>query len=150
MRRAPRRDDPVPPTEIVAAKYVYAAGCPPANGFLLSITPKAPAYRVDIDGRSWVVPDQPGARGSPRHGTIVTGGVYCPDFTIPTDAPLALVVKPLRTDGRMAEIRSPSCVPTGPPARCVDLGGGAKRCTSAGITCGTMSWELSGAVKPRR
>src|SRR5262245_55130682 len=47
LRRVPARDA-LARTEIVTAKYVYASGCPSANGFLLSIAPKAPAYRVDL------------------------------------------------------------------------------------------------------
>jgi hypothetical protein len=147
LRHALRTEDMPPATEIVAAKYVYASGCPSANGFLLSITPKAPAYRVELDGHTWIVPDQPAAYGSPAQGTIITGGVYCYDFTIPTNKPLALEVTPLHADGRVADTRYPGCIHTGPPAGCVSLGGGRKRCTTGGMTCGSWSWELTGAVK---
>jgi hypothetical protein len=146
VQRTPRDGGPGPATEIVAAKYVYGSGCPSANGFLLSIAPKAPAYRVEFEGHKWIV-DKPGASGSPRHGTIVTGSVYCRDFTIPTNAPLALAVTPLHADGRAADTRSPFCVRTGPPERCRNLGNGVTVCAGAGVTCSTWDWEVSGAVK---
>jgi hypothetical protein len=146
LRRAPRRADPEPATEIVAAKYVYASGCPSANGFILSIEPRAPAYRVELEGHTWIVPNQEDASDSRRYGTIVTGGVYCWDFNIPTDKPLALQVTPLLPDGRIAMSRSPYGVVSGPPTRCTTHGR-VTHCTSQLGLFGGLSWELSGPVR---
>ena len=146
IRRAPRAADALPATEIVWARYEYASGCPSSNGFLLSIVPKAPVYRVVLDGRTWIVPDQPGAHDAAREGTIVTGVVGCLDFRIATDTPFALEVTPLFSDGRAAATRSPYSVTRGPPARCTKEGA-STHCTSQKTTIGDLSWELSGAVK---
>ena len=47
-------------TRIVDATYTYSDGCPASNGFVLTMKPFAPAYRVTGDGTEWVVPGRDG------------------------------------------------------------------------------------------
>ena len=120
-------------TEITEAQYLYGSGCPSSNGFLLSIDPQAPAYRVELDGQVWIVPD--GEPWRPRHGTIVTGSVGCDDFTIPTDRPLALLITPLDADGSEGATRIEGCARVGPRPSCRPIGHGETRCTSLSVEC---------------
>jgi hypothetical protein len=145
-----RRAAPSRGTELVAGRYVYASGCPDANGFLLSISPKAPVYKVELEDKTWIVPDQPDVSGSSRTGTIATGGVFCRDFGIPTDTPLALSITPLYPDGSEGDTRSDGCVPTGAPRTCRPMGRGVQRCSGTGIRCGMgWIWEIKGRVSHR-
>lgn len=119
--------------EITEAQYLYGEGCPSSNGFLLSIDPQAPAYRVELDGQVWIVPDgEPWRR---RHGTIVTGTVGCDDFAIPTDRPLALFITPLDAAGNEGATRMEGCVRVGPRPSCHPIGHGETRCTSMQVQC---------------
>ncbi len=127
------RDPDLDETEITEARYVYGAGCPGANGFLLSIDPQAPAYRVQLDEHVWIVPD--GEPWRARHGTIVTGSVGCETFAIPTDRPLALSITPLETDGSEGATRDQNCAPVGPRESCRSIGHGKTRCTVRAVEC---------------
>ena len=103
----------VPYTEIVNATYLYNEICRGSNGFILHVRPLAPAYRVEEDGKVWVVPygddgdDWQHRKGGA--GTIFTGRIDCSDFVIPTDKPLALRITPLFTDGREGVTRWLGC-----------------------------------------
>jgi hypothetical protein len=143
---APPAPVSTPATSIVEAEYTYATGCPPANGFVLAISPQAPAYRVEVDGDTWIVPDQPGPKYWPGRGTIVTGMVGCFEFTIPTDKPLALSITPLLPDGTEGDTRSQNCEKT-TSERCWPNGKGGKRCVGASWSCTSgRSWTLRGSV----
>ena len=136
-----------PATSIVEATYIYASGCPASNGFMLAVSPKAPAYRVAVDGKTWIVPDLGDATSSQRQGTIVTGYVDCFDFTIPTDKPLALSITPLLADGAEGDTRDEACQTN---RSCRPIGRGEMICTG-GIDCDTGTvWTLHGAVTRRR
>jgi hypothetical protein len=133
-------------TSIVEATYTYRSGCPPSNGFVLAISPKAPAYRVEVDGDTWIVPDQGATTPSPRLGTIMTGTIGCFDFTIPTGKPLALSITPLFTDGSEGDTRSEFCQSTGPLWSCQPDGHGGQHCVSHGPSCASnVTFTLRGA-----
>jgi hypothetical protein len=97
-------------TDLVEATYTYAMGCPPSDGFILHVTPRAMAYEVTAGDQRWIVPDLAGESGvKDGRGVIITGDVGCTDFAIPKARPFALDFTPLFPDGSKGETYSPSC-----------------------------------------
>ncbi len=121
-------------TRIVDATYTYSDGCPASNGFVLTMKPFAPAYRVTGDGTEWVVPGRDGQdEKSASVGEIYTGQVGCVDSAVPTDKPLGLEVTPLFSNGDEGETFMPGCRPSG---------------RGSSLSCGAPVWlEFSGSVR---
>jgi hypothetical protein len=120
-----------PHTQIVRASYQYSDGCVGSNGFILTIKPFAPAYRVEIDGQSWIVPGRDKWQTEADVGGILTGQIGCSDFAIPTDKPLGLTITPLHADGQDGESWLPGCTRS-----------------ERGLTCTSpASLRFSGSVK---
>jgi hypothetical protein len=102
------------------------------------VTPKAPAYRVRVDDRTWIVPDQAGEAGRAGHGLIGTGVAGCLDFAVATDKPPALDITPLFADGSEGSTRAPGCRTVPQTRRCRTAPDGTVSCVGgAKVQCST-------------
>jgi hypothetical protein len=103
-------------TRITHAEFLFASGCPGANGFLLTVRPPAPAYRLewtDKQGktRRAVVPPL----WARRRAQLAFGSIGC--FAHALDAPpFDVSIEPLFADGREGEAYIPGCR-SAPPRR---------------------------------
>jgi hypothetical protein len=126
----------------------YATGCPPNDGFILHVTPKAMAYEVSAGDKEWIVPDlSRDYEVEDGHGVIVTGTMGCEDFAIPEVRPFEISFTPLFTDGSEGFLYSPGC-------RWISHQRSAKNVQGGGAVEGGMvecsssrSLEFSGRVK---
>jgi len=128
-------------TRITHAEFVFASGCPSDDGFLLTVRPVAPAYRLewtDKQGhaRREVVPPLR-AKGRTQ---LAFGSIGC--FAHAVDArPFEVSIEPLFADGRESHVYFPGCRFT-PPRR---LNSGAIS-ASAG-SCASTSVSFRGPVR---
>lgn len=106
-------------TRITHAEFVFASGCPSDDGFLLTVRPAAPAYRLewtDKQGkarRAVVPPLWAGKRAQ-----LAFGSIGC--FEHAVDArPFEVSIKPLFADDREGHVYLPGCRFT-PPRRLKD------------------------------
>lgn len=126
-------------TRITHAEFVFASGCPRDDGFLLTVRPSAPAYRLEWtdkqgNARREVVPPL-WAKGRAQ---LAFGSIGC--FAHAVDArPFEVSIEPLFADGRESQVYSPGCRFT-PPRR---LKSGA---ISASVTCSSTSVSFRGPV----
>jgi hypothetical protein len=101
-------------TRITHAEFVFASGCPSDDGFLLTVRPAAPAYRLawtDKQGnrRQAVVP----RLWAKRRAQLAFGAIGC--FTHAVDArPFEVSIEPLFADGREGHVYLPGCQFTPP------------------------------------
>lgn len=103
-------------TRITHAEFVFTEGCPSDDGFLLTVRPAAPAYRLewtDKQGkrrRAVVPPLRAGKRAQ-----LAFGAIGC--FEHAVDArPFEVSIEPLFADGRESHTYLPGCRST-PPRR---------------------------------
>lgn len=93
---------------IVSVQYEFEQGCPSTAGFVFTVRPKAPAYRVTIGSADFVVPNQPGKTRT-TSGTLLAGTHGCRDFSLPEQDALAMEVTPLFADGSEGVVRPGAC-----------------------------------------
>ncbi len=106
--RKPIQDGDPGSGRIVSAQYEFEQGCPPTAGFVFTVRPKAPAYRVTLGNANFVVPDQPG-KPQTTSGTLLAGTHGCRDFSLPEQDALVMEVTPLFADGSEGVVRPGAC-----------------------------------------
>jgi len=105
--------------KVVEAEYIYRPGCGGSNGFLLYVEPQAPAYRIEVDDKTSVVPDQPyKGKTANNRGIILVGTIGCQDLTISTHQPLGMTITPLFADGTEGTSMVQHCKKVGSGGSC--------------------------------
>jgi hypothetical protein len=126
-------------TNIARAEYVYETGCPHSDGFLLTIHPWAPAYKVQWtdDGNvrsehSVIVPSDQHSNGA--GAKIAFGSIGCLAFSVGAANPFDTEIIPLFSDGTEGDTFTPGC-----------------RHSDEGTTCSShVSFSFGGKVRIER